>query len=240
MKKSRGIWSIIPVIALVLILCFVGLQLFAKSDSGNQYAENTSATTALTETTAMTESESTELGITELGTTTESATQIETTAEPKTTEVTTTAAEPKTTEATTTTAEPKTTVAETTTAKEVKIDKNKNYTKKDDVALYLYTYGCLPDNFMTKKEAQALGWSGGGLDNYKKNACIGGDKFGNFEGILPTAKGRQYYECDIDTMNKKSRGAKRLVFSNDGLIYYTEDHYSSFELLYDDAKLNFK
>lgn len=107
------------------------------------------------------------------------------------------------------------------------------YTSKEDVALYLHTYGKLPSNFMTKKEAQALGWTGGGLDSYVYGACIGGDKFGNYEGNLPTESGRQYYECDIDTMNKDSRGAKRIVFSNDGLIYYTEDHYNTFELLYD-------
>ena len=62
--------------------------------------------------------------------------------------------------------------------------------------------------------------------------AIGGDKFGNREGLLPKADGRQYYECDIDTNVQSSRGAKRLVFSNDGLIYYTEDHYETFTLLY--------
>ena len=106
------------------------------------------------------------------------------------------------------------------------------YTTKEDVALYIYTYGRLPDNFMTKKEARNLGWEGGGLDPYAKDMCIGGDRFGNYEGILPDAQGRTWTECDIDTMNASSRGAKRIVFSNDGLIYYTEDHYESFTLLY--------
>ena len=113
-----------------------------------------------------------------------------------------------------------------------KIDENGSYTTKEDVALYLYTYGKLPNNFITKDEARALGWEGGGLDEYAEGKCIGGDFFGNYEGILPKAKGRTYTECDIDTLGKKSRGAKRIVFSNDGLIYYTEDHYESFELLY--------
>lgn len=113
-----------------------------------------------------------------------------------------------------------------------KIDENGSYTTKEDVALYLYTYGKLPKNFITKDEARALGWEGGGLDEYAEGKCIGGDFFGNYEGILPKAKGRTYTECDIDTLGKKSRGAKRIVFSNDGLIYYTEDHYESFELLY--------
>lgn len=106
------------------------------------------------------------------------------------------------------------------------------YTTKDDVALYIHTYGRLPDNFMTKNEARNLGWEGGGLDPYAKDMCIGGDRFGNYEGILPNADGRTWTECDIDTMNASSRGAKRMVFSNDGLIYYTEDHYETFTLLY--------
>ena len=102
----------------------------------------------------------------------------------------------------------------------------------EDVALYLHTYGHLPDNFITKKEAQALGWEGGSLEPYAPGMCIGGSSFGNFEGLLPEADGRSYQECDIDTLGADSRGAKRLVYSNDGLIYYTDDHYESFTLLY--------
>ena len=112
------------------------------------------------------------------------------------------------------------------------IDEAGTYTSKEDVGLYLYTYGHLPENFITKSDARALGWSGGGLDDYANGKCIGGDRFGNNEGILPEARGRQYYECDIGTLHKDSRGAKRIVFSDDGLIYYTEDHYESFDLLY--------
>lgn len=108
------------------------------------------------------------------------------------------------------------------------------YTSKEDVALYIHTYGRLPDNFITKKEAQDLGWPGGDLEPYAPGMCIGGSRFGNYEGLLPEAKGRTYTECDIDTLGARSRGAKRIVFSNDGLIYYTEDHYESFELLYGD------
>ena len=112
------------------------------------------------------------------------------------------------------------------------IDEDGFYTTKEDVALYIYTYGHLPDNFITKKEAESLGWSGGGLDDYAYGYCIGGNRFGNYEGLLPEADGRKYTECDIDTMHASKRGAKRIVFSNDGLIYYTEDHYESFTLLY--------
>lgn len=107
-----------------------------------------------------------------------------------------------------------------------------SYTTKEEVALYLYQYGHLPGNFMTKNEARELGWDGGGLEDYAPGMCIGGDRFGNYEGILPEADGRTYKECDIDTLGASKRGAKRIVFSNDGLIYYTEDHYESFTLLY--------
>lgn len=106
------------------------------------------------------------------------------------------------------------------------------YTTKDDVALYIHLYGHLPDNFITKDEARDLGWSGGSLEPYAPGKCIGGSHFGNYEGLLPEADGRTYTECDINTMGADSRGAERIVFSNDGLIYYTNDHYESFTLLY--------
>ena len=100
------------------------------------------------------------------------------------------------------------------------------------MALYIHTYGKLPPNYITKKEAENLGWTGGSLERYAPGKCIGGTYFGNYEGLLPKKKGREYHECDIGTIGRSSRGAKRIVYSNDGLIYYTEDHYESFELLY--------
>ena len=106
------------------------------------------------------------------------------------------------------------------------------YSSKDDVAQYIYLDGHLPSNFITKKEAEKLGWQGGSLEPYAPGKCIGGSHFGNYEGLLPEKDGRTYTECDIDTLGADKRGAKRIVFSNDGLIYYTEDHYESFELLY--------
>ena len=112
------------------------------------------------------------------------------------------------------------------------LDAGGEYTSAEDVALYLHLYGHLPQNFITKKDARALGWNGGGLDDYADGKCIGGDRFGNYEGLLPDAPGREYHECDIGTLHAVSRGAKRIVYSNDGLIYYTEDHYESFVLLY--------
>lgn len=115
------------------------------------------------------------------------------------------------------------------------LDEDGVYTTKEDVALYIHTYGHLPSNFITKQEAKKLGWNGGSLEPYAPGKCIGGNQFGNYEGLLPEADGRVYTECDIDTLGAKKRGAKRIVFSNDGLIYYTEDHYQSFELLYGEA-----
>lgn len=113
------------------------------------------------------------------------------------------------------------------------IDEDGHYTSKEDVALYLYTFGHLPDNFITKKDAEALGWGTAykTLDKAAPGMSIGGTYFGNYEKLLPTAKGRKYFECDID-YSGGSRSGKRIVYSNDGLIYYTEDHYQTFELLY--------
>ena len=113
------------------------------------------------------------------------------------------------------------------------ITEDGQYSSKEDVAEYLHLFGHLPDNYLTKSEAQDLGWvaSRGNLWKVAPGMSIGGDRFGNREGLLPTKKGRKYYECDID-FDGTYRNAKRIVFSNDGLIYYTEDHYESFELLY--------
>lgn len=122
--------------------------------------------------------------------------------------------------------------AETTVPAEPRVKEDGIYDSKEEVALYIHLYGHLPENYITKKEAQDLGWEGGALEPYAPGKCIGGSYFGNYEGILPEAEGREYTECDIDTLGAEKRGARRIVFSNDGLIYYTEDHYESFELLY--------
>lgn len=115
---------------------------------------------------------------------------------------------------------------------ECPVKEDGQYNTKEEVALYIYLYGHLPSNYITKKKAQELGWTGGSLEPYAPGCSIGGDYFGNYEGLLPKKKGRTYTECDIDTKGKSSRGAKRIVFSNDGLIYYSDDHYDSFTLLY--------
>lgn len=104
------------------------------------------------------------------------------------------------------------------------------YTSKDDVSAYLLLYGELPSNYITKSEARALGWPGGDLWAYAEGMSIGGDRFGNREGLLP--EDDVYYECDID-YHGGARGAKRLIYCQDiEHIYYTSDHYASFETVY--------
>lgn len=113
------------------------------------------------------------------------------------------------------------------------ISESSAYSSKDEVAEYLHEFGHLPPNYLTKKEAQDLGWvtSKGNLWEVALGKSIGGDRFGNREGLLPEAPGRKYYECDID-FDGSYRNAKRIIYSNDGLIFYTEDHYESFQQLY--------
>ena len=113
------------------------------------------------------------------------------------------------------------------------IEESGTYTSKDQVALYLHTYGQLPENYITKRDAEDLGWDSkkGNLWEVAPGMSIGGSRFGNYEGALPDKKGRKYFECDID-YEGGYRGAKRLIYSDDGLIFYTEDHYNTFEQLY--------
>ncbi|MBR6279133.1 MAG: hypothetical protein IKR41_10355 [Bacteroidales bacterium] len=117
--------------------------------------------------------------------------------------------------------------------KKYPVKKNNPYSDKDSVALYIHYYKKLPPNYITKQEAQKLGWesSKGNLHEVAPGKSIGGDRFGNYEKLLPIDKKRKYFECDID-YEKGRRNAKRIIFSNDGLIYYTQDHYKSFEKIY--------
>ena len=108
------------------------------------------------------------------------------------------------------------------------VEEGEYYYDLENVVLYLEYYGCLPENYITKDEARDLGWSGGTPERFLEGSAIGGDKFGNREKLLPTEKGRTYTECDLNTNGADSRGAERLVFSNDGLYFHTEDHYEHF------------
>lgn len=144
------------------------------------------------------------------------------------------------------TPEPTATVAPTSTPEPTKaptpeptksplelVEEDGVYSTPDLVAAYIYTFHKLPSNFITKNEASKLGWNSkeGNLWDVTDEMSIGGDKFGNYEGLLPKAKGRQWYECDVNYYGGY-RGAERILYSNDGLIYYTDDHYESFTQLY--------
>ncbi|SEI80324.1 ribonuclease [Alkalibacterium gilvum] len=113
------------------------------------------------------------------------------------------------------------------------IEEDGYYSTPEDVALYLHTYDELPNNYLTKDEARELGWkaSEGNLWEVTEEMLIGGDYFGNREGLLPEEDGRDYFEADVN-YDGGYRGAERLVYSNDGLIYYTDDHYDSFQQLF--------
>lgn len=113
------------------------------------------------------------------------------------------------------------------------VEKDGSYISPEDVAEYIHTFGTLPDNFITKSEAKKLGWdsSKGNLWDVAYGKSIGGDRFGNYEKLLPEAEDRTYTECDVN-YEGGYRGSERIIFSNDGLIFYTNDHYESFEQLY--------
>ena len=106
-------------------------------------------------------------------------------------------------------------------------------TEPQAIADYIFAYGELPDNFITKEEAQALGWdsSRNYVSDVAPGKSIGGDRFGNYEGVLPKAKGRTFRECDCNYTGGK-RGGERIVYSNDGHVWYTNDHYETFTELF--------
>ena len=226
----------------LLLLCLItalSVVVGCSKKKTTKVTTTSETTTSATTTEATTKEESTQESTKateteEKETASESTTEVttEATSEETSEEVTSATTEATTEESTKKTkktTEPKETTAAPT---EALIDEDGEYTSKDDVALYIHTYGHLPKNFVTKKVARDAGWEGGSLEDYYPGCSIGGDVFGNREGSLPKKSGRTYYECDIDTKGKKSRGAKRIVFSNDGLVYYTDDHYETFTLLY--------
>ena len=127
-----------------------------------------------------------------------------------------------------TTSTPKATDNEEATSN-IEIEKEGSYSKPEEVAEYIRIYSQLPKNYITKKEATSLGWDSqkGNLWDVANGMSIGGDVFGNREGKLPKEEGRRWYECDVN-YSGGFRGSERLVYSNDGLIYYTKDHYQTF------------
>jgi len=123
------------------------------------------------------------------------------------------------------------------TEKPTDTPKQTTITAPQDIADYIFAHGTLPDNFLTKSEARQLGWDSS--QNYVSDVApgysIGGDKFGNYEGLLPDASGRKWYEADAN-YTAGPRGAERILYSSDGLVYYTSDHYQTFTEMHPSGK----
>ena len=111
--------------------------------------------------------------------------------------------------------------------------KNTKFTKYptgfDEVAQYIKQNKKLPDNFITKQQAEALGWDRkkGNLHEVAPGKSIGGNVYYNNERLLPSAPNRTWYEADIN-YSSGYRGNDRILYSNDGLVYKTSDHYKTF------------
>lgn len=214
MKKFSGILLSIS-IAVIAAITLSGCQNYDEALNVNPETVGTVSVTeaSLSETEALPQTHETEL----------------TEAEPTVTSSAKTEAAPPQTTA----SKPEEPAVSEGAAEKISVEKNGSYTTPEDVAEYIHTFGTLPKNFITKSEAKALGWdnSKGNLWDVAEGKSIGGDHFGNFEGLLPDANGRKYTECDVN-YSGGYRGSERIIFSNDGLIYYTGDHYKTFTQLY--------
>jgi chromosome segregation ATPase len=112
------------------------------------------------------------------------------------------------------------------------------YTSFDGVASYIHKYGKLPDNYITKGQAEVAGWSPGKNVNYfTPGKSLGGDIFLNLPdrttGIrpLPSKESRIWYEADINyTEGTRKNFSERILYSNDGLIYKSHNHYEDLPL----------
>ena len=116
---------------------------------------------------------------------------------------------------------------------DITVTENGEYSDKDHVALYIHKFGHLPSNYISKTKARKAGWvnTKGNLWDVLPGKSIGGSEYYNDDGKLPDKNGRRWTECDID-FDGGYRNSKRIVFSNDGLVFYTDDHYETFEQLY--------
>lgn len=102
-------------------------------------------------------------------------------------------------------------------------------TNETVVVSYVIQNHRLPGYYVKKKEARKHGWNPaqGNLCDVLPGRAIGGDVFTNREGSLPKKPGRNWYEADLN-YNCAHRNADRLLFSNDGLVFVTKDHYKTF------------
>jgi ribonuclease len=102
-------------------------------------------------------------------------------------------------------------------------------TKEAVVVPYVKQFHRLPRCYITKKYARKRGWdpAKGNLCEVLPGRAIGGDRFTNREGRLPEKPRRKWYEADLN-YNCAHRNADRLLFSNDGLVFVTKDHYKTF------------
>ena len=112
-------------------------------------------------------------------------------------------------------------------ASDINVVEDGEYCTVDEVSAYIKEFHKLPSNYITKKQANALGWHGGPLKKYAPGKSIGGDTFTNRQHMLPDSDDK-YIECDINA-NGTSRGAERIVYiTGDYKVYYTDDHYATF------------
>ncbi len=117
---------------------------------------------------------------------------------------------------------------------------NQEYSNYLDVVSYIYHFHKLPKNYLTKSQAEALGWSGSGSNVWQNDSLygklIGGDNFYNNEGNLPSVTGYAYVEVDVNCSNGR-RGSHRIVYNRVTWdIYYSDDHYDSFVYLIGQVK----
>ena len=106
-------------------------------------------------------------------------------------------------------------------------------TRQQRVADYLHQYQRLPSLYLSKSEARKRGWNPekGDLCHVLPGRAIGGDRFSNREKVLPEAHGRRWFEADVN-YQCGHRGSDRMLYSSDGLIYVTHDHYRHVEQVY--------
>jgi ribonuclease T1 len=68
----------------------------------------------------------------------------------------------------------------------------------------------------------------GGPFPYPRNDGV---VFHNNERLLPTKPDGYYREYTVPTPGSDDRGARRIITGRDGQVWYTGDHYESFELV---------